>query len=258
MGDYQKASFYAEQALTIDQESVRLDPKNHSLQRSLAIAYVNVADIDSRIGRLSRSLECLKNSQTITRAIVQADPQNAANRGALGDILIVAGQVFMRARQPDDALHQWNEARALYQALSKVDSDAMLYSTRAAMCLAKMGDASVQMGKPASAENYFRSSLVSVEPRVAASADRDTLFTAAAAYAGLGNLELRRAQRSMADEKSRRDRWAMAASWYRKSLAVWKRIDNPSRETPDGIDFGDLATVAKNLEKCESALSSIR
>ena len=258
MGDYHKASSYAEQGLTIDQESVRLDPKNHSLQRSLAIGYVNVADIDSRIGRLSRSLECLKKSQAIIRAMVQADPQNVANRGALGDILIDAGQVFMRARQPDDALHQWNEARALYQALSKVDSDAMLYSMRAAMCLAKMGDAAVQMGKPASAETYFRSSLVSVEPRVAASADRDALFTAAAAYAGLGNLELRRAQRSMADEKSGRDRWAVAASWYRKSLAAWKRIDNPSRETPDGIDFGDRAAVAQNLERCESALSSIR
>ena len=258
MGDYQKASFYAERGLTIDQESVRLDPKNHSLQRSLAIAYVNVAEFDSRIGRLARSLECLKKSQAIIRAMVQADPQNVANRGALGDILIVAGQVFMRAGQLDDALHQWNEARALYQALSKVDSNAMLYSMRAAMCLTKMGDAAVQIGKPASAETYFRSSLVSVEPRLAPSADRDALFTAAAAYAGLGNLELRRAQRSMADEKSRRDRWAVAASWYRKSLAAWKRIDNPSRETPDGIDFGDRAAVARNLERCESALLSIR
>ena len=258
MGDYQKASFYAERGLTIDQESVRLDPKNHSLQRSLAIAYVNVAEFDSRIGRLARSLECLKKSQAIIRAMVQADPQNVANRGALGDILIVAGQVFMRAGQLDDALHQWNEARALYQALSKVDSNAMLYSMRAAMCLTKMGDAAVQIGKPASAETYFRSSLVSVEPRLAPSADRDALFTAAAAYAGLGNLELRRAQRSMADEKSRRDRWAVAASWYRKSLAAWKRIDNPSRETPDGIDFGDRAAVARNLERCESAFLSIR
>jgi hypothetical protein len=62
----------------------------------------------------------------------------------------------------------------------------------------------------------------------------------------------------MADEKSGRDRWAVAASWYRKSLAAWKRIDNPSRETPDGIDFGDRAAVAQNLERCESALSSIR
>jgi hypothetical protein len=121
-----------------------------------------------------------------------------------------------------------------------------------------MGDAAVQMGKPASAETYFRSSLGSVESRVAASADRDALFTVAAAYAGLGNLELRRAQRSMEEEKSRRDRWAVAASWYRKSLAAWKRIDNPSRDTPDGIDFGDRASVAKNLERCESALSSIR
>ena len=42
------------------------------------------------------------------------------------------------------------------------------------------------------------------------------------------------------------------------ALAAWKRIDNPSRDAPDGIDFGDRASVAKSLERCESALLSIR
>jgi hypothetical protein len=62
----------------------------------------------------------------------------------------------------------------------------------------------------------------------------------------------------MADEKSRRDLWAAAASWYRKSLAAWKRIDFPDRETPLDLDFGEPTAVAKKLERCESTLSSIR
>jgi hypothetical protein len=40
--------------------------------------------------------------------------------------------------------------------------------------------------------------------------------------------------------------------------AAWKRIDFPDRETPLDLDFGEPTTVAKHLERCESALFSIR
>jgi len=176
----------------------------------------------------------------------------------LADNPSFTGQVLLLARKPKDAFGQLDEARALYEPFHKTDSKATVSSIKAAICLVKMGEAAGQMGKPVLAETYFRNSLGSVESRLAPSANRDALFTVAAAYAGLGNLELRRAQRSMADEKSRRDRWAAAASWYRKSLAAWKRIDFPDRETPLDLDFGEPTTVAKNLERCESTLSSIR
>jgi len=225
------------------------------LRRILAVQYLYLAQVDSKTGRLSQSLEGLKTGQAIIRALIKADPQNVPNRGVLADTLSFTGQVLLLARKPKDALGQLDEARALYEGSSKVDSDA---STKAAICSVKMGEAAGQLGKPVLAETYFRRSLVSVEPRVAQSQDRDALFIAAAAYAGLGNMEVGRAQRLMASEESRRDSWVAAEAWYRKSLAAWKRIDFPNRETPLALDFGDPAAVAKHLERCESALSSIR
>jgi hypothetical protein len=227
------------------------------LQRILAVQYLYLAEVDSKTGRLSQSLAGLKTGQAIVRALMKADTQNVPNRGVLADTLSFTGQVLLLVRKPKDALGQFDEARALYEPPSKVDSQVTVSSIPAAICLVKMGEAAGQMGKPVLAETYFRRSLGCVEPRLAPSKDRDALFTAAAAYAGLGNMEARRAQRLMASQE-RRDSWVAAEAWYRKSLAAWKRIDFPNRETPLALDFGDPATVAKNLERCESALSSIR
>jgi serine/threonine protein kinase len=256
--DYASARSYAERQLLDGQQAVRLDPRNHMLQRILAAQYLYLAEVDSKTGRLSQSLEGLKKGRAIARAMIEADPENVPNRGVLADNLSFTGQVLLLALKPKDAFGQLDEARALYEPFPKTDSKATVSSLNPAICLVKMGEAAGQMGKPVLAETYFRSSLGSVEPRLAPSANRDALFTVAAAYAGLGNLELRRAQGSMADEKSRRDLWAAAASWYRKSLAAWKRIDFPDRETPLDLDFGEPTAVAKNLERCESTLSSIR
>jgi hypothetical protein len=255
--DYASARFYAERELVEGQQAVRLDPRNQMLQRILAVQYLYLAEVDSKTGRLSQSLAGLKTGQTVVRALMKADTQNVPNRGVLADTLSFTGQVLLLARKPKDALGPLDEARALYET-SNVDSNATASSIQAAICLVKMGEAAGQMGKPVLAETYFRRSLVSVEPRVAQSKDRDALFTAAAAYAGLGNMEARRAQRLTASQESRRGSWVAAEAWYRKSLAAWKRIDFPNRETPLALDFGEPAAVAKNLERCESALSSIR
>ena len=170
----------------------------------------------------------------------------------------VPGISKLLARKPKDAFGQLDEARALYEPFPKTDSKATVSSIKAAICLVKMGEAAGQMGKPVLAETYFRRSLISVEPHVAQSTDREALFTAAAAYAGLANLEARRAQGLMASQESRRDSWVAAEAWNRKSLGAWKRIGFPDRETPLDLDFGEPTTVAKNLERCESALLSIR
>jgi tetratricopeptide (TPR) repeat protein len=255
--DYASARSYAERQLLDGQQAVRLDPRNHMLQRILAAQYLYLAEVDSKTGRLSQSLEGIKKGQAIARALIEADPENVPNRGVLADNLSFTGQVLLLARKPKDAFGQLDEARALYEPFPKTDSKATV-SSKAAICLVKMGEAAGQMGKPVLAETYFRRTLGCVEPRVAQSTDREALFTAAAAYAGLGNIEVRRAQRLMASEERGRDSWVAAEAWYRKSLAAWKRIDFPNRETPLDLDFGEPAAVAKNLERCESALSSIR
>jgi tetratricopeptide (TPR) repeat protein len=256
--DYASARSYAERQLLGGQQAVRLDPRNHMLQRILAAQYLYLAEVDSKTGRLSQSLEGLKKGQAIARALIEADPENIPNRGVLADNLSFTGQVLLLARKPKDAFGQLDEARALYEPFPKTDSKATGSPIKAAICLVKMGEAAGQMGKPVLAETYFRRSLISVEPHVAQSTDREALFTAAAAYAGLANLEARRAQGLMASQESRRDSWVAAEVWYRKSLGAWKRIDFPNRETPLDLDFGEPTTVAKNLERCESTLSSIR
>lgn len=184
--DYASARSYAERQLLGGQQAVRLDPRNEMLQRLLAAQYLYLAEVDSKTGRLSQSLEGLKKGQAIARAMIEADPENVPNRGVLADNLSFTGQVLLLARKPKDAFGQLDEARALYEPFPKTDSKAKVSSIKAAICLVKMGEAAGQMGKPVLAETYFRNSLGSVESRLAPSANRDALFTVAAAYAGLG------------------------------------------------------------------------
>jgi hypothetical protein len=80
--------------------------------------------------------------------------------------------------------------------------------------------------------------------------DTPSLYAAAEAYAGMGDVAAARARKT--SEKGRRDQLLQEARMeYHKSLDVWKRIPVPARYGPNGYLARSPAEVAQRLAECQ-------
>jgi hypothetical protein len=75
----------------------------------------------------------------------------------------------------------------------------------------------------------------------------EILYAAADACAGLGRVSGAFARR-VEDRNERSMHWTAASEWYQKSIASWKKIPNPSRFAPDGIEMIDLHQVEEEAK----------
>jgi len=255
MGDYQPALENHLHGLEIYRDLIHVDPKNVLVQRGLAIAYINAATELVKTGGTAESLEFTKNSLEIMRRVAASDPENRLQRGTLAAITVAGASIFLRLDKPNDALKEFEAAHAIYESLHSADPAAGP-SRQAAACREKMGEAAARVGHADLAAAYFHQALAALEPLLSArEPDIAVLYTAADAYSGLGDLERREASHAGQDGIHQRDLWLQARSWYVKSLDTWHRIQNPSRDGPNGFDAGDPAQVAKSLHLCETALA---
>src|SRR5215469_2285001 len=87
-----------------------------------------------------------------------------------------------------------------------------------------------------------------VEPLKAIKPPRgNALYTAAAAYFGLGDRTLKKVATSAASSSGRKAR-SEACLWYGKSVDAWHQIEHPSHSTPKGFDAGDPAAATMKLQ----------
>ncbi len=257
MKDYPRALENRLQGLEIYQDLIRVDPKNALLQQGLAIAYVNTAEESVRTDNRVQALEFTQKSLDIMRGVVASAPENRQQRGTFAAIIVAGASIFLRVNKPHEALKEFDEARSIYESLHGADPAAGP-SLEAAACKEKMGEAAAGIDNSKLAEEYYRQALAAVEPPLSTKQpDLAALYTAADAYSGLGDIELRKAAHSSQNLAMQKELWSQARSWYVKSLDTWHRIERPGRDGPNGFDAGDPAQVEKNLHLCETALAKV-
>jgi serine/threonine protein kinase len=243
-GDHVRSLENNLKGLEIYKDLARVDPQNALVQQGLAIAYINRA----------QALDFTQKSLDLMRRVVSSAPENRRQHGTFTAILVAGASIFLRLDRPLDALKEFDEARSLYESLHRTDSAAGP-SLEAAACREKMGEAAARIGNTKLATEYFHQALAAVEPLLSAQQpDLAALYTAADAYSGLGDLQLREAAHPPQDAKPA-ELWSEARSRYVKSLDAWHRIKNPVRDGPSGFDAGDPAKVVKNLQLCDAALA---
>jgi eukaryotic-like serine/threonine-protein kinase len=257
LGDTAHSLEHNLQGLEIYKDLIKVDPRNTLVQQGLAIAYLNTAIQLCKSGNAAQSFEFTKRSLDIMRGIVASAPENKQQLGTLAAITVAGATIFLRLDKPNDALKEFEAARAIYESLHGADP-AGGPSLAAAACKEKMGEAATRIGNAKLAADYYHQALANVEPLLSTQKpDLAALYTAADAYSGLGDLDLRKATRSGQDRIKQRELWFQARSWYVKSVETWHKIKNPSRDGPNGFDAGDPAQAAKNLHLCEIALAKL-
>ena len=257
IGDYTREVENNQKGLEIYLDLSRADPKNALLRQGLAIAYVNTATAVARLGNNKQSLEYSGRGVEIMRSLVASAPKNAMQKSILAQMLAARGTILMGAGKPEAAISELDNARSIYESLYKAGSEDQ--QTNVAACDVKLGEAATQAGHDAAAAGYFGQALTIVKPLVAIeSADLDALYIAADAYLGLGELSRKKAERRIESRVQRKSDWTEARSWYGLSLSTWRRIEHPNRNSPNGFQVGDPATVAKKLKAAEEALAPSR
>jgi tetratricopeptide (TPR) repeat protein len=253
-GDHPRSLENHLKGLEIYQDLIRVDPKNALVQQGLAIAYINTASESAKTGNKVQSLDFTQKSLDLMRGVVASAPENRRQRGTFTAILVAGASIFLRLDKPDDALKEFDEARSVFESLHGTDP-SVGPSLQAVACREKMGEAAARIGNTKLAAEYFHQALAAGEPLLSAQEpDLAALYTAADAYSGLGDLQLREATHHPQGAVST-ELWSQARSWYVKSLGAWNRIKNPVRDGPNGFDAGDPARVETKLQLCEAALA---
>ncbi len=256
VGDYARAADYDMRDLAIFQDLTRADPKNALLRRGLAIAYSNTAAASVRAGKIELALEYSNKSVDIMRTLVASEPQKAYQQGKFAGTLVAHGTILIYANQPQAAIADFESARSLYE--SRNMEGTTYKRTNVAACDVKIGEAAARTkNDPAAADSYHQALMV-VEPLISTeNADLDALYVAADAYSGLGDISMRKAQRTGQTTDRQKSNWAEARSWYQLSLNTWHRFEHPNHTAPNSFQVGDPTLVARNLKLTEASLSSL-
>jgi tetratricopeptide (TPR) repeat protein len=258
LGDSQQALENYRKALEIYQQAIAADPANALLRQGLAIAYANVGWQEGMTGDKSGSIAAMDQSLEIMRNLVAQSPQNVRQKDTLAQMYVSRGDNSLRWHRSEQAIQDYEDARAIYSELRARDS-ADHIDLDIAGCRTKFGFAALQAGRTDAASAAFHGSLALVEPFLAVDKpDLGGFYRAADSYAGLGDVEaLQGANRSLAIE-SRREHWKQALDWYLKSSQIWERVPPNRRDRHSGSPAEpDLNRVANNLHQCEAALASM-
>lgn len=82
--------------------------------------------------------------------------------------------------------------------------------------------------------------------------DVPALYSAADAYAGLGDVSAARARKAQ-NSRERAQLWSDARTWYEKSLSTWQKIPNSSGIGPAGFKARNPRDIARRLAECKNA-----
>ena len=218
MGDYHRALENDERDLAIYQDLIRLDSQNTLLQQGLAIQYINTATQMGRTGQLPASLTYMNKGMEIMQALVASSPQNVAQRRILGQIYSARASNLLSLHQPQAAFKDLQQACAIQESFHKADPADAGAAISVAACTKQMGIAAAQSGEARSAK-YFHDALAVVEPALSEpEPNLEALYTAADAYTGLGDLQVKEARKPEQNDAHRKAMWTGARTSYQKSL----------------------------------------
>jgi eukaryotic-like serine/threonine-protein kinase len=231
--------------LQLYQQAAAADPENALLQQGLAIAYANVSDYD-------RGLE-------VGKKLVAKDPENVQKRLILAAIYVNRGDDLLKRHVSDRASDDFASACAIFREVRTPDTSDEI-DRAIAECTFKGGYAALQSGRTQAADAYFHESLTLTErflPRLGL--DREVLLRAADCYAGLGDLEARRAMAGSVTGHNRQEHWSRARDWYQKSLATSGRLPPEHRKrAADSLSQQDPNTVEEKLRRSEAIVAKGR
>jgi len=252
--DWRKALSSDQQSLEIYRQLVGRDPNDFIMKQGFAIALANVGLQKLRITPKG-GLSSIYQATEMMEKIVAINNENAQQRGILASMYLVLGDAFKIEQRPADALREYQKALGVYEKLYAGDPSNTDALDSIAACKASVGGVLLKLEQTSAASRNFTEALATIDHALTVPRpSEDVLHTAADSYAGLGELELRAADRSRTDAAGQKAHWERARSFYVKSLDAFQRIPPTQQDDPRSSELYTADDVKKKIKLSDDFL----
>jgi tetratricopeptide (TPR) repeat protein len=251
-GEIQAAAASARHALDIAHQLSTTDPANSQARLLLAADYSYLADANSRLGNLPEARAAMAKAMSLDADLMKRNPGTAEFRHMHVSRLQIAGDIFRRSHDYQQAAHYYEEGLELLSAMGRQDPSNGGARMRRAFACSGLGFALTGLNDLPKADKMFHQALDLMLPDVNTdSPGEDALYGVADAYAGLAEIEASQARNSnTAHGRSRH--WRQARAWSDLSLKRWEQIREPGLVGPYGFDSVPLAVVTARRAKYDT------
>ena len=157
---------------------------------TLAEDYRLLADLESRMGRGAQAASDMNRALALVRHLLEVSPSDTEVQGTRCDLSNTAGDIALRSGDPRRALKHYEEAAAVLSKLVSENSRNAGAALRLAGTYNNVGRADLKLRNWDAAAVAFRRALGLAEPlSIASRSNAEAVYTTAAAYAGLGEIE---------------------------------------------------------------------
>ena len=254
-GNFIAAKTSYAKSLEIYQALAQADPKNVNDRIGLMLGYVNLGDVESKLGETKAAIASLDAAHGIAEKLAVMTP-TAEVRTFQATLSIVTGESLARSGDVDAALRQYRIALSIYEQLTKDDPSNVDSRLGLAAAYDKVGLGLVARKNSAAAADAFRRAL-DLSQTIAIGPNAQLLYVIADSYTGLGDSMSLRASDRAQPIRMQIEGWRSARSFYEKSLDTWSKVREPGIESPDGFDCVPPQIVNRSLERCRQSLKQL-
>jgi tetratricopeptide (TPR) repeat protein len=207
-------------------------------------------------GEKDAARQALDQGLASMKAIVAGNPRNIRLLSTLAGTYEGRGDVLLRWREFEAAALEFAKACELYDRTRAADEGDAGDAELAAECRTRMGQVSLSLQRADDAANEYQQALQLLKPFVAvANPGVDALYLIADAYAGLGDVEVARAEGAHLEPQIAGHRRG-ARMWYATSLDTWRRIPPSLQSRSPSQPVQGPEAIAEKLHRCDMALNA--
>jgi eukaryotic-like serine/threonine-protein kinase len=246
-GDLKQGLEFNFKAIAVDQRLVDLEPNNTLFKTELAIQEGNAGSSMIKLGDTAGALEKFKQALAIYESVIAADPNDAATRRNAGVGYRNIG-VAIGTDNRAEALKNFSKALEIFAGLAAKDASNGDFRRQWALTYLGLSRFQLKANDLNSAVDNAQQGIKIDEVLVAASpTNAGAHNTLAQLYRQLGD------SYAALGGKGSKQQWSAAKDAYQKALEIYQ--DMKSKGTLSGADAGKPDELAKEIAKCDEALT---
>ncbi|HEX5864294.1 MAG TPA: tetratricopeptide repeat protein, partial [Casimicrobiaceae bacterium] len=253
MGDKRGALEIELKAVAGDEDAAKADPSNALVRRDVYVGLYRLSTLQADVGDVAGALANLRKAIALCEAEAAANPASAEIRGDIGVFHFHLGDMLEKTGRIREALQHYQAALNIEQAMSDSDPKDLGKRGNVADDWIKVSDLRLTLGDSASAlEGYHKAQAIWEQVVKEDPEGADGRNELARVYEKLGRCHSRQASRPGSPKQAMAS-WREAKSWYERSLAMWKDLQEQKKLSPDYEK--NPAAVSEQLAKCAAALA---
>jgi serine/threonine protein kinase/tetratricopeptide (TPR) repeat protein len=246
-------------AMDLAEDLAKVDPQNALAREDLAIGYAMLGKASADSGRVQEGLGLLRKAAGMIEQEIHPDFQNSDKQRVLGLLYIWHAQVLLNTPgSTESALSEYKKTVAIYERIQSAEPNDIEARITLAATNIKIAE-TLAAKHPATAIALYEKAIPVLEPyALGTPPNSPAQYALGDALTGMGVALQTQARQKGATPERQLEHWTQARSWFERSLAQWKQVNNPGKLSPIGFDTGGPALAAKQLAECDAQVAKLK